>query len=124
MSAERILEDAREQVRKIVPSHINITSIDFEGPVVVIYTKDMDAFASNNDIVRQLAQGLRRRVAIRPDASLLADPDIVEKRLREIIPEEAQITDIFFEPETGEVTIEAIAPGLVIGKQGAILNEI
>ena len=28
MSAERILEDAREQVRKIVPSHINITSID------------------------------------------------------------------------------------------------
>ena len=124
MSAERILEDAREQVRKIVPSHINITSIDFEGPVVVIYTKDMDAFASNNDIVRQLAQGLRRRVAIRPDASLLADPDIVEKRIREIIPEEAQITDIFFEPETGEVTIEAIAPGLVIGKQGAVLNEI
>ena len=58
MSAERILEDAREQVRKIVPSHINITSIDFEGPVSGHLYQDMEAFASNNDIVRQLAQGL------------------------------------------------------------------
>ncbi|HUT26517.1 MAG TPA: beta-CASP ribonuclease aCPSF1 [Methanomassiliicoccales archaeon] len=124
MSAERILEDAREQVRKIVPPEINISSIDFEGPVVVIYTKDMEAFASGNDMIRQLAQGLRRRVAIRPDASLLADSKTVEKRLREIIPEEAQITDIYFDDDTGEVTIEAIAPGLVIGKQGSILNEI
>ncbi|QLH74010.1 MAG: beta-CASP ribonuclease aCPSF1 [Methanomassiliicoccales archaeon] len=124
MSAERIFEEAREHVRKIVPSHINITSIDFEGPIVVIYTKDLEAFASNNDIVRQLAQGLRKRVAIRPDPSMLADPDEVEKKIREIIPEEAQITDIYFEPETGEVTIEAMAPGIVIGKQGAVLNEI
>jgi uncharacterized protein len=124
MSAEKILEEARDQVRKIVPSHIDISSIDFEGPVVVIYTKDMEAFASGNDMIRQLAQGLRRRVAIRPDPSTLANSEIVEKRLREIIPEEAQITNISFEDETGEVTIEAIAPGLVIGKQGAVLNEI
>ncbi|HUL39069.1 MAG TPA: beta-CASP ribonuclease aCPSF1 [Methanomassiliicoccales archaeon] len=124
MSADRILDEAREQVRKIVPSSVNITSIDFEGPVVVIYTQDMEAFASNNDIVRQLAQGLRRRVAIRPDPSTLADPEAVEKRIREIIPVEAEITDIYFEQDTGEVTIEAMAPGLVIGKQGAVLNEI
>ncbi len=124
MSAEKILEEAREQVRKIVPSTINITEIDFEGPVVVVYTKDMEAFANNNDIVRQLAQGLRRRVAIRPDPATLADPESVEKRIREIIPVEAEITDIYFEHDTGEVTIEALAPGLVIGKQGAVLNEI
>ncbi|MBN1110302.1 MAG: beta-CASP ribonuclease aCPSF1 [Methanomassiliicoccales archaeon] len=124
MSAEKILEEAREQVRKIVPSNITISSIDFEGPLVVIYTKDMEAFASGNDMIRQLAQGLRRRVAIRPDPSTLKDAEEVEKRLREIIPEEAQITNISFEDDTGEVTIEAIAPGLVIGKQGSILNEI
>ncbi|MDD1770290.1 MAG: beta-CASP ribonuclease aCPSF1, partial [Methanomassiliicoccales archaeon] len=124
MSAERILEEAREQVRKIVPSQIDITSIDFEGPIVVIYTRDLETFASNNDIIRQLAQGLRRRVAIRPDPAMLADPESVEKRIREIIPPEAEITDIYFEHDTGEVTIEALSPGLVIGKQGAILNEI
>lgn len=124
MSAERILEEAREQVRKIVPANLNITSIDFEGPVVVLYTQDMETFATNNDIVRQLAQGLRRRVAIRPDPSMLADPEKVEQKIRDIIPPDAQITDIYFEHDTGEVTIEAGAPGLVIGKHGSVLNEI
>jgi KH/beta-lactamase-domain protein len=124
MSVERVLEEAREQVRKIVPANVNITSIDFEGPVVVVYTRDMEAFASNNEIVRQLAQGLRRRVAIRPDPSMLADPETVEQKIRDIISPEAQITDIYFEHDTGEVTIEAGAPGLVIGKHGSVLNEI
>ncbi|MEM3059327.1 MAG: beta-CASP ribonuclease aCPSF1, partial [Methanomassiliicoccales archaeon] len=66
----------------------------------------------------------RRRVAIRPDPTMLADPEIVEQKLRQIIPSEAQVTDIYFEHETGEVTIEAGAPGIVIGKQGTLLNEI
>ena len=124
MSAETILEDAREQVRKIVPSTVDITSIDFEGPLVVIYTKDMEAFSNGNDMVRQIAQGLRRRVDVRPDPKTLKDSADVEKRLREIIPEEAQIQNIYFEDDTGEVYIEALAPGIAIGKQGAVLNEI
>ncbi len=124
MSIDRIFDNAREQVAKIVPDDVEITDIEFEGPVVVIYTKDIEKFASNNDMIRKLAQGLRRRVAIRPDPSMLANPDEVETRIREIIPDEAEIVDIYFEEETGEVTIEAIAPGLVIGKHGSILNEI
>ncbi len=124
MSAEKILEEAREQVKKIIPSEVEITSIEFEGPIVVIYTRDMEKFAADNDIVRQLAQGLRRRVSIRPDPEMLEDPDVVEKKIREIIPPEAEITDIYFEHDNGEVMIEAIAPGLVIGKHGSVLNEI
>ncbi|MFQ6129118.1 MAG: beta-CASP ribonuclease aCPSF1 [Thermoplasmata archaeon] len=124
MSVERILQDAEKVVRKVVPADVEITEIELEGPVVVIYTKSMEEFAENNDIVRQLAQGMRRRVAIRPDPSLLADIEEAEERIREIIPEEAQITNIYFEHENGEVTIEALSPGLVIGKHGTILNEI
>ncbi len=124
MSTERILEEAREQISKIVPEGVNISGIEYEGPLVVVYTRDMDTFASNNDIVKQLAQALRRRVAIRPDPSMLADPEEVERRIREIIPDEAEITDIYFDDDIGEVMIEAISPGLVIGKHGSILNEI
>src|SRR5512137_1456434 len=124
MGIEKILEDARDAVKKTIPTNIEVTDVDFEGPVIVIYTKNLEEFAHNNDLVRQLAQTLRRRVAIRPDPSTLADPEAVEKRIREIIPVEAEITDIYFEQDTGEVTIEALAPGLVIGKQGAVLNEI
>ncbi len=124
MGIEKILEDARDAVKKTIPSHIEVTEIDFEGPVIVIYTKNLDEFSNNNDLVRQLAQTLRRRVAIRPDPSTLADIESAEEKIRKIIPEEAKITNIYFEDDTGEVTIEAISPGLVIGKHGAILNEI
>ena len=67
--------------------------------MVVIYTKNLDEFADNNDIVRQLAQGLRRRVSIRPDPSLLADEKEAEAKIREIIPDDAQVTDIYFEQD-------------------------
>ncbi len=124
MSIEDILNEAKAVVKKVVPDHVEITQIDFEGPVIVVYTKNMEAFAESNDIVRQLAQNLRRRIAVRPDPSLLSKPEDAEAVIREVIPKEAQITNIFFEQETGEVTIEALAPGLVIGKHGSLLNEI
>jgi len=124
MSVESVLSEAEKIIKKLVPDSIEITEIDFEGPVFVIYTKNLEEFAENNDIVRQLAQNLRRRVAIRPDPSLLQDDAIAEKAIREVIPEDAKITSIFFEHDTGEVTIEAISPGLVIGRQGALLNEV
>ncbi len=124
MSVEDILGQAKEAVRKVVPDQVEITHIDLEGPVVVLYTKNMDIFADNNDLVRQLAQSMRRRVMIRPDPSLLSRQEDAERIIKELIPPEAQITDINFEVETGEVTIEALSPGLVIGKQGSILNDI
>lgn len=124
MGIEKVLEEAREAVKKTIPSHIEVTEIDFEGPVIVIYTKNLEEFSNDNDLVRQLAQTLRRRVAIRPDPSTLASPESAEEKIRKIIPDEAKITNIYFEDDTGEVTIEAISPGLVIGKHGAILNEI
>lgn len=124
MNTDRLFESLREQVRRIVPPDINISSIEFEGPEVVIYTKELDKFAGNNLIIKKLAQGLRRRIAVRPDPSMLANPDLVEAKIREMVPDEAEIVDIFFEHETGEVTIEAIAPGIVIGKHGTLLNEI
>ncbi|MBX8637099.1 MAG: beta-CASP ribonuclease aCPSF1 [Thermoplasmata archaeon] len=124
MSLEKVLDDVKETVRKIIPSEVEVTNIDFEASVVVIYIKNFEAYSQNSDIVRQLAQALKRRVDIRPDPSLLANKDDAEKKIREIIPDEAQVTDIFFDDETGEVIIEAISPGVVIGKQGAVLNEI
>ncbi len=124
MSLDATLGEAENIVRKIVPEDVELTKVDLEGPVVVIYTKNMDVFADNQDLVRQLAQGLRRRVAIRPDPSLLSPIEEAEAAIREFIPEEAEIQNIYFEEETGEVTIEALAPGLVIGRQGAVLNEV
>ncbi len=124
MDTESIINEVKKLIKTIVPKRIKITNIEIEGPELVIYTKNIEEFAENNDLVKDLAQGLRRRVAIRPDPGMLIDIDQAETEIRHIIPEEADITDCFFESETGEVTIEAKAPGLAIGKHGATLNEI
>ncbi len=124
MSVEDILEEAKEAVREIVSRTVRITDIQFEGSVVVIYTKDMDEFTEDSDTMKKLAGKLKRRVEIRPDPSLLDDPEKAEKKIREIVPEEADITDISFKNDTGEATIEAKAPGIAIGKDGKLLNEI
>src|SRR5881396_2159074 len=75
MTIEDILNDARSVVKKVVPDHVEITQVDFEGPTIVIYTKNMEVFAESNDLVRQIAQQLRRRIVVRPDPSLLATPE-------------------------------------------------
>ena len=124
MGKEDVLDRIRETVKNVVPEQVEITNIEFEGPLLIIYTKQMNKFAENSDIVRNLAQTLRKRIAIRPDPSILMDDRKAEKEIKKIIPTEAGLTHVFFDVDTGEATIEAIAPGLAIGKYGAILNEI
>lgn len=124
MSIEDILNDAKSVIKKIVPDHVEITQVDFEGPTIVIYTKNMEVFSDGNELIRQIAQQLRRRITVRPDPSLLVPQEDAEKTIRETIPAEAQITGIYFDMEAGEVTIEALSPGMVIGRHGSVLNEL
>lgn len=124
MALDAILSEAEETIRRVIPEGVELSRVDMEGPVIVIYTKNIDVFADNQDIVRQLAQGLRRRVAIRPDPALLISTEEADRTIRQTIPDEAEIQNIHFEPETGEVSIEALNPGLVIGRGGSVLNEI
>jgi hypothetical protein len=124
MGIECILKDARKAVEALVPPETEITNIKLEGPVICIYTKQLDIFAEHVEYVKSLAQTLRKRVAIRPDPSILVDTENAERVIKNIIPKEAEIVEIYFEYDTGEVTIEAQSPGLAIGRHGSLLNEI
>ena len=122
MNADRLFENLRAEIRRIVPSEIDITSIEFEGPTIVIYSKDFEKFSENTNITKMLATNLRKRFDIRPDPALLANSDDVEKKIRDMSPEEAEITGLFFDYDTGVVTVEAKNPGAIIGKGGQLLN--
>ncbi|MGQ0535025.1 MAG: beta-CASP ribonuclease aCPSF1 [Methanobacteriota archaeon] len=124
MGVEDVLKEIREEIKKAVPSSVEVTDVEFEAAVLVIYTKHPEKFAEDGDLVRNLAKKLRKRVVVRPDPSVLADVEKAEKGIRDIVPKEAEITDIFFETDVGEVVIEARKPGLVIGRHGETLNEI
>ena len=124
MSFDGLVDQTREALREVLPEGVEVTDIELEGPHIVLYTKQLDSFLSGGDLLRQIAQRLRRRVLVRTDPSVLMDTKHAESQIRALIPPEAEITQLFFEPETGEVTIEAANPGAAIGRQGAVLNDL
>ena len=124
MPVDDVLREVKGKVRGVIPPSIDVSDVEFEGALVVIYTKHPDKFAKNEELVKQLAKMLQRRIAVRPDPSVITDTDTAERKIKEIIPKDAELTNIYFLPEMGEVTIEVMKPGVAIGKQGALLNEI
>lgn len=119
-----ILKDLKKRVEEGIPSGISVSFVEFEGPELVIYTEEPKKFADNGDIIRNLAKDLRKRIVVRPDPKVLVDPEKAIEEIKRIVPEEGGINDAYFDPDTGEVLIEADKPGLVIGKYGETLREI
>lgn len=124
MTVDDVLRDFKGKIRGSIPVSIDVSEVEFEGALLVIYTKTPDRFAKNKDLVKNLAKTLQKRIVVRPDPSVLTDIEIAEKKIRGIIPKDAEIANIYFEPDVGEVTIEALKPGAAIGKEGLLLNEI
>ena len=75
-------------------------------------------------MIRNLAKELRKRIIIRSDKSVLLPYEETIKKVEEIVPEDAEISNITFDEVTNEVVIEATKPGLVIGKYGVTSREI
>ncbi|MEF8841934.1 MAG: beta-CASP ribonuclease aCPSF1 [Haloarculaceae archaeon] len=123
-TVERQLEDLKAQIVGEVPDDISISDVKYEGPELVVYTRDPKKFAQNDDLVRRLASKLRKRITVRPDPDTLSHPETAREEILEVIPEEAGVTDLDFHADTGEVIIEAGKPGMVIGRHGSTLREI
>jgi len=123
-TVEKQLEEIEATIEREVPTDVTITEVTYEGPELVIYTRDPKRFASDGDLVRQLASKLRKRITVRPDPAVLSKPDEARERVLDVIPDEAGVTDLDFHIDTGEVVIEAEKPGMVIGRHGATLREI
>lgn len=123
-NVDQQLEDTRETIVSEVPNDITITDVTYEGPELVIYTRDPKSFAENGDLVRRLASKLRKRITVRPDTDVLSPPREARDEVHSVIPEEASVTDLDFHEDTGEVVIEAEKPGMVIGRHGSTLREI
>ncbi|NLV28315.1 MAG: beta-CASP ribonuclease aCPSF1 [Methanomicrobiales archaeon] len=122
MLIEERLKEIQEKIKKKVPKGITVTSVEFEGPELVIYTDDPKTFADQDDLIKILARDIRKRIVVRP--TILEDPERAASAIRRVVGENGGISDIFFEADSGEVLIEAEKPGVVIGKNGATLRDI
>ena len=116
------MADIISSILKELPDVIGNAS--FEGANIVLYTNDKEFFLDSEEKIKAIVNRIKKRVELRADESALLDKEKTEKFIREIVPAEAEITDIIFDMQRSIVIIEAKKPGMAIGKGGEILREI
>ena len=124
MAARELLQEIKRVLKEETPFGNSVSDVDFEGPRVVIYCQNLDLLMQDGEAIKELAHRIHKRVVLRPDPSILTDPEEARERILELVSPEAEITNLIFSKEVGEVTIEAKKPGVVIGKEGALLREL
>jgi KH/beta-lactamase-domain protein len=107
-----------------VPKEAEVTRIEYEGSTLAVYTKRPEVLVEQSNVIANIVNVIRKRIVIRSDPSVRVPETEAEKTARDLISPEAEVTDINFDPSLGEIIIDAKKPGLVIGKNGAILQEI
>ncbi len=125
MSFEGELIRIKDEIVKILPPEIKVHKIEFEGPEIAVYSENSDVDAvENSTILKDLAKTMRKRVVFRWNVEKRKDPVETKEYITNLINEDAEITNIEFDHTRGEVIIESVKPGLVIGKKGVNLKDI
>ncbi|VVB83952.1 Ribonuclease J [uncultured archaeon] len=113
-----ILKNITEQL------HGNVTEASFEGANIVVYTDNAKFFREGESTIKEIVSQIKKRIELRADQKILMPQEKAESEIKKIVPAEAEITNIIFDVQRSVVIVEAKKPGMVIGKQGSILDEI
>src|SRR3989339_171010 len=117
------MADILKTIEDSLPRGI-ISSTIFEGANIVAYTIDTAFFKNGDAQIKEIVNTIKKRLELRADKSILLDQELTKQKIKQIIPEEAEITQIIFDPQRSIVIIEAKKPGLAIGKSGSLLRDV
>jgi len=62
---DKQLDTLKSEIEQEIPNDITVTDVKYEGPELVVYTRDPKEFAGDGDLIRRLASKLRKRITIR-----------------------------------------------------------
>ena len=112
-----------ERVKSLLPKEA-VSRVELEGSEIIVYTKDREFFKAHEDTVRQVVSQIKKRIEVRPEKNLVLGEEATKEKIKQIVPEDAKIKEIYFEPERSIVIIAAQKPGLVIGRGGETFRTI
>jgi hypothetical protein len=124
--SKRRSDELFDKIKSMLPEEAGFVKAEFEGPDIVLYLKNTRLLYENESIIRSIASAIKKKLVIRSESSLLMAPEKAKEIIEQTVPKEAVISEngIRFMPEFSEVYIEALKPGLVIGKGGSTLKSI
>ena len=118
------INDLQKKIETLLPTGSSLSKIEIEGPDIVVYIKGIDKFYEMDNPVRNIATSIKKKIIVRADMESMLPPDEAEAKIKTIIPETAGVSNLSFCPEFHEIWIEAMKPGIVIGKGGMTLKAI
>jgi len=77
---DKQLDTIKSEIEQEIPNDITVTDVKYEGPELVVYTRNPKRFAGDGDLIRRLASKLRKRITVRPDPSTLSPPARAKER--------------------------------------------
>ena len=105
MAVEDVIKLVKKVATEVIPDTITFTDVKVEASNVVLYTPNLEIFSDNNDLIRKLAQNVRKRIVIKADSSVRKPIISAKQKLKEILPDEAGIVDTRFDEINGDVII-------------------
>ncbi|MEM2162220.1 MAG: beta-CASP ribonuclease aCPSF1 [Candidatus Nitrosocaldus sp.] len=96
-----------------IPSDAAVTKIEYEGPMIAIYTKNPRYLLENNAIISGIVKSIKKRIVVRTDESIRKSEEDARKIIMRTIPKDVGIVGTFFDTALGEVTVEVKKPWIL-----------
>ncbi|MCS7138803.1 MAG: MBL fold metallo-hydrolase, partial [Crenarchaeota archaeon] len=114
----------KEVIFERIPRDAKIVSIEMEGPTIAVYVENPEFLVKGQQILADVAKQLRKRIIVRPAASVRVPKDEAENEIRQIIPQKASLEAVVFNDVFGEVLISVRNPDAVEELGEKILDDI
>jgi KH/beta-lactamase-domain protein len=96
-----------------IPSDAAVTKIEYEGPMIAIYTKNPRYLLENNVIISNIVKTIKKRIVVRTDESIRKSEEDARKIIMQLIPKDVGIVGTFFDTALGEVIIDVKKPWML-----------
>ncbi len=109
---DKVRAKIREEIFKRIPPEAQLTKIEFEGPEIAIYVRNVKFIIEREDIIKTLAKTLRKRIVVRVDESARLPEHEALKKILSMLPGDVKVSkdDITFDKVLGEVFIRTLEP--------------
>ena len=116
MKNYRDINEITEEVMRSIPLASKISKVEFEGVELAIYSSNPSYLVDNSKLIIDLAQRIKKRIAVRSEPSIRLDGveslRIISNILNQV--ENLNVSQVSFDQIKGEVLIEVDRPDLLI----------
>ncbi|RJU88971.1 MAG: beta-CASP ribonuclease aCPSF1 [Candidatus Poseidoniales archaeon] len=116
-------KELKDEIAKMVPRGVEY-SVDLEGGNIAIYTTEMNAFTGSDGLIGKIAKRIKRKIVLRTPQDKMLDIDETKEFIENLLPEDVDITEMYFDGCYGEVTIQCKQPSTAVGRRGEHLKSI